>query len=160
MKKQLFNLEADYTRLRGLEPDYAEQLMRSDAPWAAEDLEEYEEELTVLRSGEAVFFWESPPAASPEEAANMARQAASEMAPEPGQEILAAFLHITAKHEWNLEAIEGIADTIQECFDLETKDLDFRFSYGYGDEETHFILFTAEGNGHDDLCDIGHSRPL
>lgn len=106
---------------------------------------EYEEELAVLRSGEAVFFWESPPAASPEEAVSMVQQAAAEMAPEPGREILAAFLHITRDEGWDFEAIEAAANSIRESFDSENKGIDFGFSCVYGDEGVHFVLITAEG---------------
>ena len=143
MKKQLFDLEADLARLLGLDTDFAEQMMKEEA--IPSDLVEYEEELAALRSGEAAFFWESPPAASPEEAVSMAQQAAVEMAPEPGREILAVFLHITRDEGWDFEAIEKVANSIQESFAPENKGIDFGLSCVYGDEGAHFILITAEG---------------
>lgn len=143
MKKQLFDLEADLARLLGLDTDFAEQMMKEGA--ITSDMVEYEEELAVLRSGEAAFFWESPPAASLEEAVSMAQQAAAEMAPEPGREILAAFLHITRDEGWDFEAIEAAANSIRESFYPENKGIDFGFSCVYGDEEAHFVLITAEG---------------
>lgn len=143
MKKQLFDLEADLARLLGLDTDFAEQMMKKGA--ITSDVVEYEEELAALQSGEAVFFWESPPAASPEEAVSMVQQAAAEMAPEPGREILAAFLHITRDEGWDFEAIEAAANSIRESFDSENKGIDFGFSCVYGDEGVHFVLITAEG---------------
>lgn len=143
MKKQLFNLEADLARLLGLDTDFAEQMMKKGV--IPSDVVEYEDELAVLRSGEAAFFWESPPAASPEEAVSMAQQAAVEMAPEPGREILAVFLRITRDEGWDFEAIEKVANSIQESFAPENKGIDFGLSCVYGDEGAHFVLITAEG---------------
>lgn len=143
MKKQLFDLEADLARLLGLDTDFAEQMMKKGV--IPSDVVEYEEELAVLRSGEAAFFWESPPAASPEEAVCMAQQAAAEMAPEPGREILAAFLHITRDDGWDFETIEAVKNPIQKSFDPENKGIGFGFSCVYGDEGVHFVLITAEG---------------
>lgn len=141
MKKQLFDLEADLARLLGLDTDFAEQMMKKGV--ISSDVVEYEEELAVLRSGEAAFFWESPPAVSPKEAAGMARQAAAEMAPEPGREILTFFLHVTGDEGWDLEATEAVANLIREGFDPENKGIDFTFSCDYSDE-AHFVLITAE----------------
>lgn len=143
MKKQLFDLEADLARLLGLDTDFAEQMMKEGS--ISSDVVEYEEDLAVLRSGEAAFFWESPPAASPEEAVSMAQQAAAEMAPEPGREILTFFLHVTGDEGWDLEATEAVANLIQKSFDPENKGIDFGFSCVYGDEGAHFVLITAEG---------------
>lgn len=143
MKKRMLNLEAELARVVHPDTDSAEQAMTWEA--APSDAADYEEELAALRNGEAVFFWESPPAASPEEAARMVQQAAAEMAPEPGQEILAVFLHITGDERWDLEAIEEAAKSIQERFDPENKGAALGVSCVYGDKGTHFVLITAEG---------------
>lgn len=67
------------------------------------------------------------------------------MAPEPGREILAAFLHITRDDGWDFETIEAVKNPIQKSFDPENKGIGFGFSCVYDDEGAHFALITAEG---------------
>ena len=130
MRKRQLNWETDYEALKQICENA--ELVGLDA---AADLE-------ALRSGEAAFILESPPAASDRIAVDMARQAAQEMAPEPGRVILAAVLHISANMEVNLELIGEIVEVIQQRIG---KDANYCFSSEFCDEGTHFILATAEG---------------
>lgn len=57
--------------------------------------------LASLQSGEAVFIWESSFNASEEEMVNIARQAALEMAPVPGQVILSEIVYLILSAEWS-----------------------------------------------------------
>lgn len=131
MLKRQLNWKTDYEALKQKICENAE-LVGVDA---AADLEH-------LRSGEAAFIWESPPAASDAIAVNMARQAAQEMTPAPGWCILTAVLHIAMNWEVSLELTEEIAGAIQQSFGEETH---YCISSEFCDEETHFILATAEG---------------
>ena len=98
--------------------------------------------MEILRGGEAAFIWKSSLAGSAEEAVELARQAAREMAPEPGRVILAAVLSISAYMEVNLETIEEITGVIQEHFG---EDADYILDVELCKEGIHFVLATAEG---------------
>lgn len=101
------------------------------------------EDLSVLRGGEAAFCWESPRAASREEAEALARRAVREMAPEPGQKLLAAVLHLIADAEWSLDEMADIAALIHDG--LGQEDISFCYALNCGGEGTRFALYTAEG---------------
>lgn len=130
MQKRQLNWETDYEALKRKICENAE-FVGLDAP-----------DLEALRSGEAAFILESSPAASDAIAVSMARQAAQEMAPEPGRVIQAAVLHISANMESSLELIEEIAEVIQQSIG---EDACYYFSSEFCDEGTHFILAAAEG---------------
>lgn len=131
MLKRQLNWETDHEALKQKICENAE-LVGLDEP----------ADLEALRSGEAAFIWESPPAASDAIAINMARQAAQEMAPEHGRVILAAVLHISANMESSLELIEEIAGVIQQGIG---ENAHYCLSSEFCDDRTHFILATAEG---------------
>lgn len=71
-----------------------------------------EADLEVLSQGEAVFLWESPLATSIEETEAMARQASSDMVPEPDREILTGILMFVSSVDFDLEEIERICEQI------------------------------------------------
>lgn len=130
MRKRQINWETDYEALKRKICENAE-LVGLDA---AADLE-------ALRSGEAAFILESPPAASDAIAVDMARQAALEMAPAPGRVIQTAVLHISVNMESSLELIEEIAGAIQQSLGEEAH---YCISTEFCGEGTHFILAAAE----------------
>lgn len=102
-----------------------------------------EADLEALRGGEAAFFWESPLAASAEEAAAMARQAAREMAPAPGRVVLAVVLYAAADARAGLSAVDAVAAVIQRELPVEGVIL---FGAGTGDGQgIRFLLAASEG---------------
>ena len=70
-------------------------------------------DLEVLRNSGTAFCWESPLAISVEEAADMAEQAAADMAPEAGRLITASILYIVINQENDLTPVEQISGLIQ-----------------------------------------------
>lgn len=130
MGKRQLNWETDYEALK-------QKLCENTGLFGLD-----EPDLEGLRSGEHAFIWESPLAESDAIAVNMARQAALEMAPEPGRVIQAAVLLIAANMESSLELIEEIAEVIQQSIGENAFNC---FASEFCDEGTHFILATAEG---------------
>lgn len=72
-----------------------------------------EDDLKTLWEGEDAFLWESSLAASAEEAAEMARQAAADMTPAPGRMTLNTVLYVMIDSEEALDAVEAIAGAVQ-----------------------------------------------
>ena len=102
-----------------------------------------EQDLEILRGGEAAFLWESPITASAEEAVDMARQAAAEMAPGPGRVILALVLYVMMGLEVGLDAFEEIVGPIQQII---SKDGAILLGTGACDEGgIRFLLAVCEG---------------
>ena len=136
MGKQQLNWETDFEFLKQkvCKPD---ELQQGFPNYNEADLES-------LRSGEAAFIWKSPLAISAEEAVDMARQAALEMAPEPGQVIRAAalFLSVNPDGGHNLKVAETIVQPIQQLVGETTS---YFFAPEFCHKGTHFILATAEG---------------
>lgn len=133
------------------ETDYAlmeQELLHGDDSLICLDADD----LAVLRGGEAAFLWKSPLASSLEEMEELVQQAVWEMAPEPGQKILATVLHLVADAEWSLEATERIANLVYNR--IANESMSFCFAVDFGDEGAHFTLYTAEGN-----VDEGESQP-
>lgn len=101
-----------------------------------------EEDLDVLRSGDVAFLWESPSAFSPEEAIDIARNAASKMAPEPGRVILAIVLYIIADSKSDLSTIEMIANIIHQTI---AEDGFLTFGVAFCNKKgVRFLLSTTE----------------
>ena len=101
-------------------------------------------DLLQLKAGEAVFLWESPLAASVDEAAAMAGQAAKEMTPAPGCVILTAILLICADSETGLETIDKISKAVQACVS-EKGTFISGVKFCDGQKGDRFIFATAEG---------------
>ncbi len=121
-----------------------------------------EDDLTILREGESVFLWESPLAKSAEEAADMARQAATDMVPAPGRAILASILYVMTDGEGDLASVEGICDPIRQMLPKAGTSV-FGVGFYIGQKGIRFLLATSEGSAdergnHDDLCDVGSPR--
>lgn len=101
-----------------------------------------EADLEALWSGEIAFLWESPPTRSAEEAVSLARQAAAEMAPDPGWVILAAVLYVVTDSEVGLNTVEKIVNPIQQIY---SKDANIILITETRDETgIRFLLATSE----------------
>ena len=103
--------------------------------------------LASLQSGQAVFIWESSFDASEEEMVNIARQAALEMAPAPGQVILSEIVYLILSAEWSPHLM-----TVAHMLDLICKGLNagkhthIIARHKKAGEKNHFILAAAEGH--------------
>lgn len=102
--------------------------------------------LESLQSGEAAFIWESSFDASEEEMLDMARQAAADMAPEPGRVILSEIAYLIVSVEWCPHFM-----TVMQMFGLIHEGLNtgkYRhliLHHKRAGEKPHLILATAEG---------------
>ena len=99
------------------------------------------DDLTVLQKGEAAFLWESPPCASMDELISLAPLAAAQMAPERGQKIVSALLHVHVPWDTGRKSLDEICRAIQRPIQ---KDADIRFGCGFH-KEARFLLATSEG---------------
>lgn len=104
-----------------------------------------ESDILQLKCGEAVFLYESPLAASAEEAIAMAKKAVKKMRPAPDRVLLLTVLAIIAGYDlYNLDLIEQLANPLtEEAFSEGT---DVIFSAQFSDEKgIRFVMATAEG---------------
>ena len=102
-----------------------------------------ESDILQLKCGEAVFLYESPPAASAEEAVAMVKRAAKKMRPAPGRVVLLTVLMIIADYECDLELIEQITNPLTEAF---SEDTGIIFGAQFSDKKgIRFVMATAEG---------------
>ena len=102
-----------------------------------------ESDILQLKCGETVFLYESPPAASAEEAVAMVKRAAKKMRPAPGRVVLLTVLMIIADYECDLELIEQITNPLTEAF---SEDTGVIFGAQFSDEKgIRFVIATAEG---------------
>ena len=102
-----------------------------------------ESDILQLKYGETVFLYESPPAASAEEAVAMVKRAAKKMRPAPGRVVLLTVLMIIADYECDLELIEQITNPLTEAF---SEDTGIIFGVQFSDEKgIRFVMATAEG---------------
>lgn len=127
------NQEEDY--------EYLKQAMQMEEVGSI-NLDEWD--LLQLKVGEAVFLWESPLAASVDETAAMAGQAAKEMAPAPGCVILTAILLICADSETGLETIDKISNAVQ-AYVSEKGTFISGVKFCDGQKGDRFVFATAEG---------------
>lgn len=102
-----------------------------------------EEDLAVLRGGEAAFLWESPLAASGEAAVSMARQAA-EMAPEPGWTILGTVTLLIADPGTGLATVDAVTHAVQKVVPKDAA-LIFGFSSDCEQRGIRFLMAVSEG---------------
>lgn len=102
-----------------------------------------ESDILQLKCGETVFLYESPPAASAEEAVAMVKRAAKTMRPAPGRVVLLTVLMIIADYECDLGLIEQITNLLTEAFSGDTGVI---FGVQFSDEKgTRFVIATADG---------------
>lgn len=104
-----------------------------------------ESDILQLKCGKAVFLYESPLAASAEEAIAMVKRAVKKMRPAPGRVVLLAVLTIIAGDDlYDLDLIEQLIDPLtQEAF---LEDTEVIFGAQFSDEKgIRFVMATAEG---------------
>lgn len=103
-----------------------------------------EDDLAVLRNGEAVFLWESPLAATAEEAEALARRAALEMAPAPGRAVLGVVMLLIADSETGIKTVDAVVGAIQRKL---SKGADFVLGLAFdcGQAGVRFLLAASEG---------------
>lgn len=104
-----------------------------------------ESDILQLKCGEAVFLYESPIAASAEEAIALAKKAVKKMRPAPDRVLLLTVLTIIAGYDlYNLDLIEQLANPLtEEAFSEDTAVI---FGTQFFDEKgIRFVMATAEG---------------
>lgn len=102
-----------------------------------------ESDILQLKCGETVFLYESPPAASAEEAVAMVKRAVKKMRPAPDRVVLLTVLMIIADYECDLDLIGQITDPLTEAFSEDTVII---FGAKFSNEKgIRFVMATAEG---------------
>ncbi len=131
-----------------------------------------EKDLEILRCGEEMFLWESPPVSSAEKVVNLARNAGLLMLPGPDRVILSAVLYIKIEPEDlddpdcrdPLYTVDAIAGTISSR--IFCKYTSAIVNWGSRDREgIRFVLAVSEGSAEEgrkrnDLRVVGHPRLL
>lgn len=131
IRKRPLYTETDYVRLK--------QKLCDDPSVLSLD----EADLDILRGGIAAYCWENPLARAEEEAVDLARQAALEMAPRPGRVIRSAILYIMGDSKSGLETVERVSSVIQPVIlDGTTTILGTKFFDGQ--KGIRFLLVTSE----------------
>lgn len=104
-----------------------------------------EADILQLKCGEAVFLYESPLAASAEEAVAMAKRAVKKMRPAPDRVLLLTVLAIIVGDDlYNLDLIEQLANPLTK--EVCSEDTCVIFSTQFSDEKgIRFVMATAEG---------------
>lgn len=109
-------------------------------------------DILQLKCGEAVFLYESPLAASAEEAETMMRQAAKKMAPKTGRVVLLSMVQIIASYDMKLDAIEAAIHQLPEPF-REKMIFGTRFCDAHKQKGIRFVMAAAEGkHGSNPFC--------
>lgn len=149
MWKQLKSLFREHPRKRRInmskEKDYeyllhALRILEQSGPIYVD-----ESDILQLKCGEAVFLYESPLAASAEEAIAMVKRVMKKMRPAPNRVLLLTVLTIIAGDDlYNLDLIEQLASPLtEEAF---SEDTDVIFGTQFSDEKgIRFVMATAEG---------------
>lgn len=131
IRKRPLYTETDYVRLKQRLCDDPGVLPLNEA------------DLDILRGGIAAYCWESPLVGTEEEAMDLARQAALEMAPRPGRVIRSVILYIMGDSKRGLEIIERVSSVIQPAIlDGATTILGTKFFDGQ--KGIRFLLVTSE----------------
>lgn len=114
-----------------------------------------EQDILQLKSGEAVFLYESPLAASAEEAETMARRAAKKMKPASGRVAVVSVFMIIADDECSPELIGQIAHQLTRALSEDTVQI---FGAQFSNEKgIRFVLATAVGKHGSKPCCIDYS---
>lgn len=131
IRKRPLYTETDYVRLK--------QRLCDDPGVLSLD----EADLDILRGGIAAYCWESPLVGTEEEAAELARQAALEMAPRPGRVIQSAILYIMGNSRSGLETVERISSVIQPAIFHGATTI-WATKFFDGQKGIRFLLVTSE----------------